>query len=114
MKDLKPRGVKAPLDLIPARPLRAISAAMLDGARKYAPWNWTEHTGDWRETYSAALRRHVSAFTDPTEPDVAEDSGVHHLAHAGACILILLWHLGVDFTEPKSVAKRQGELETDR
>jgi hypothetical protein len=95
--NLKPRDVKAPLSLIPARPLRAIAAAMENGARKYVPWNWTEPTDDFRQVYSDALRRHVEKFTDLTEPDYADDSQIHHLAHAGACILILLHKLGIDY-----------------
>lgn len=100
MKDLKPRGLKAPLDLLPLRPLRAISGAMLHGARKYAPWNWTENTNDWRATYTAALLRHAHAYADSTEPDADPESGLSHLAHAGACVMILLFHAGVDFEDP--------------
>ncbi|UCC74940.1 MAG: hypothetical protein JSV86_10440 [Gemmatimonadota bacterium] len=96
-RNLKPRGVKAPLNLIPARPLRVIAAAMEDGANRYAPWNWIERRDDDRDVYGAALRRHVEKFTDPTEPDYADDSKIHHLAHAGACILILLHKLGIDY-----------------
>jgi hypothetical protein len=97
LRDLKPRGMKAPLNLIPARPLRVIAAAMEDGATKYQPWNWVEQTDDFREVYGAALRRHVERFTDPTESDYAGDSDIHNLAHAGACILILLHKLGIDY-----------------
>ena len=83
--------------MIPARALRAISAAMENGADKYAPWNWVEQTGDFRDVYGSALRRHVEDFTDATESDYTADSDIHHLAHAGACILILLHKLGVDY-----------------
>lgn len=125
-KDLKPRGVKAPLDLIPARPLRAIAsatqaieafphygiaslhlipaaalraaaAAFGDGARKYAPWNWVGQTDDWRETYGAAARRHLDAYTDPAESDYAPDSQIHHLSHLFACVGILLFKEGIDY-----------------
>lgn len=97
VKDLKPRGTKAPLWLLPLTPLKAISAAMEDGATKYAPWNWVGQTDDWRETYASALLRHALAYSDPTQDDYAPDSKIHHLAHAAACILILLHHEGVDY-----------------
>jgi len=95
--DRKTYSAKAPLWLIPARPLRAISAAFVNGNKRYAPYSWVGQPDGWRHEYSSALRRHVEAFTDPTEPDYADDSGIHHLAHAGACILILLRRLGVDY-----------------
>lgn len=112
MTDIKPRGIKAPLSLLPAKPLRAIAAAMLDGATKYERNNWRvknpeETDEDRRHVYTSAALRHLYAFIDPDFEDSAEDSGVYHLAHAGACILILLYHEGSDFVVPKSVkAKR--------
>lgn len=105
VQDLKPRGKKVPMRLLPYRPLRAIVAAFHDGAVKYAPENWRAQNeeNDWRETYTDALLRHVHAFADRDYPDVAEDSGVHHLAHAGACVIILLYHLGIDYVRPNSL-----------
>jgi len=84
---------------------------MHDGAAKYAVNNWRSQndTNDWRETYTAALQRHVGEFADPDYPDVAEDSGIHHIAHAGACVLILLYHLGVDYVESNAVRKLRRE-----
>lgn len=88
---------KAPLGLLPAKPLRAIAGAMLNGAKKYKAWNWTTRSKKTRRVYTDALLRHVTAFADPTESDRDADSGLHHLAHAGANLLILLWHEDVDF-----------------
>lgn len=107
-KDIKPRLLKDALHLLPAKPLRAISSAMLDGATKYKPWNWTQETDDWRDIYGRALASHVAKWLDPTEPDYAEDSGVHHLAHAGACILIILFKLKIDFHMPNSYKAANG------
>jgi len=109
VQDLKPRGKKVPMSLLPYRPLRAIVAAFHDGATKYAKDNWRNQGGtdDWRETYTDALQRHVNAFADPDYPDVADDSGVHHLAHAGACAIILLYHLGADYVIPNSLKKKE-------
>ena len=102
VRDLKPRSIKAPLALLPARPLRAISAALEYGTRKYAPWNWQHQHGsdDWREAYTSALLRHVTALCDPSEPDTDEESGLHHMAHAGACVLIYLFLAGIDYQKP--------------
>ena len=102
-RDLKPRGLKAPMHLLPYRPLRAIVGALHDGGTKYAPENWREARGDHREVYGSALRRHVSAYIDPDYSDFDDDSGLHHLAHAGACVLILLYHEGVDYARSNAV-----------
>lgn len=111
-KDLKPRNIKAPLHLLPARALRAVASAIEDGAVKYAPWNWLEQKDDYREVYGAAMARHVCAFNDPTESDYAKDSGVHHIAHAVACGLILLTKLGIDYHRSNAAKTRPlGEVE---
>ena len=99
MSDLKPMGIKAPLHLLPLRPLRAISAVMQHGAVKYSPWNWTDRSlpqARIDELYGALLR-HVLAASDPTQHDYDEESGLHHLCHAGACIMILLFKLEIDY-----------------
>lgn len=102
VQDLKPRGLKAPLWLLPARSLRAISAAMQFGASKYAPWNWADQgdANDWRETYSSAAMRHWSSWADPNEPNEDDESGLSHLAHAGACVMIAIWLEGLDYQRP--------------
>lgn len=99
MSDMKPTGVKAPMNLLPARPLRAIAAAMEHGALKYEAWNWQDTSKNEeriQELYAAAMR-HLTAAIDPSEPSHDEESGVHHLCAAGACILILLHKLGIDY-----------------
>lgn len=104
MSDLKESNfdvnTKAPLELLPSKPLRAISSAALDGAVKYGRWNWQKAAN--REIYKGALMRHVTAFNDPSESDYASDSKVHHLAHAAMCCIILLYIDGVDFHLPAS------------
>lgn len=108
--NLKPRVGKAPLWLLPARPLRAIAGALLDGATKYAPWNWTKQDPtEARAQYGSALMRHVTAALDPTEPDRDSESALHHLAHAGACIVILIWlDAKIDFEESVAVINARG------
>lgn len=99
MSDLKPLGEKAPLNLLPATPLRAISSVMQHGSVKYAPWNYVDNSQAQARTDEqlAALLRHVCKASDPTQSDYDDESGLHHLAHAGACVLILLQKLGIDY-----------------
>lgn len=100
---------KAPLELLPSKPLRAVSSAALDGAIKYGHQNWRNVGPGDREMYKGALMRHVTSFVDLDESDYAEDSKVHHLSHAVMCCLILLYiddvdfHLPASFSEPERV-----------
>ena len=98
-KDLKPMSVKAPMHLLPARPLRALSAAMEHGALEYAPWNWQDISKNEERINElmAALMRHVTAAADPAESDYDDKSGLHHMCHAGACVLIILHKIGIDY-----------------
>lgn len=81
-------GVTKPqLHLVPRSFVIRVAQAMADGARKYGPFNW--RTKRVRATvYVSAAERHLGAWFDGE--DNAADSGVHHLAHAGACIGILV------------------------
>jgi hypothetical protein len=72
---------------------------LLEGALKYGRSNWRV-AGVRSSIYYDAARRHLDAWFEGE--DNAPDSKVHHLAHALACIAIL-----VD-------AKEAGKLNDDR
>lgn len=79
--------MKPPLHLIPpaAEVLEAVVMGL--GARKYGPFNW--RTAKVRATvYIAAAKRHLAQWLDGESHDA--ESGVSHLAHARACLGILL------------------------
>lgn len=63
------------------------ACAMLDGDIKYGFRNWREKNVVARIYIDAALR-HLNSWAEGEE--YAEDSGVHHLGHARACLGILL------------------------
>lgn len=78
---------KPPMHLIPpaAEILEAVVMGL--GARKYGPFNW--RSAKVRATvYVAAAKRHLAQWLDGTDGD--PESGVSHLAHARACLGILL------------------------
>lgn len=78
---------KPPLWLIPGGGLIHTAMAFKDGAKKYEPYNWRDK--DVRATvYIDAALRHLHAYLDGE--DLAQDSGVHHLGHAAACLFIIL------------------------
>ena len=78
---------KPDLTAIPPAALIHEALAMMDGAKKYSPYNWREKTVSAR-VYIAAAQRHLAAYLDGEQN--ASDSGIHHLGHARASLGILL------------------------
>lgn len=89
--DLNPKtrigAAKPSIGLIPPAALIHFAKAMENGASKYGAYNWRDKQVE-AMTYVHASLRHILAYLDGE--DIAEDSGVHHLAHAGACMALLL------------------------
>ena len=77
---------KPGLSDIPLWFLWEIGKAMRDGKNKYGHFNWRA-AGTNLSVYLDAMWRHITAWLDGEER--AQDSGVHHLAHAAACLIIL-------------------------
>ena len=73
-------------DLIPAWPLEQLAAVMTYGAKTYGDHNWRKGL-KYSQLYAAA-QRHLNAFWQGD--DIDEDSGLPHLAHAAANMLMLL------------------------
>jgi hypothetical protein len=81
-------GVTKPqLNLVPPSSKIYEALALQDGASKYGAYNWRANKVQL-SIYIAALQRHVDQFWDGE--DCAQDSGVHHLAHAKACLGIII------------------------
>jgi hypothetical protein len=78
---------KVSITKFPATALAHGAHAMMDGARKYGPFNWRGNAVI-ASIYIDACMRHLTAWFDGEE--TASDSGVHHLGHAIACLGILL------------------------
>lgn len=90
-KDNNPKtlvgATKVPLELVPPSAKHYLAEALADGAKKYGPYNWRSAPVSM-SIYKAACERHLDAYWDGE--DTAHDSGVHHLAHAMACLAIVL------------------------
>ncbi len=78
---------KPPLHLIPPAAEILESAVMALGAKKYGEFNWRSSNVK-ASVYVAAARRHLLQWFDGQNDDA--ESGVSHLAHARACLGILL------------------------
>lgn len=78
---------KVPLHLVPPSAKHYLAQALADGAKKYGPYNWRDAAISI-SVYKSALERHMDAFWDGE--DFAQDSGVHHVAHAMACCALIL------------------------
>jgi hypothetical protein len=90
---------KVQLNLVPPSSIIYQALAMEDGAKKYGPYNWRENKVI-ASIYVAAAMRHLQQWYDGEE--LAADSQKPHLAHALACLGII-----VD-------AKETGNLVDDR
>ncbi len=90
---------KLPLHLWPATATAYGCLGMLDGAKKYGRANYRA-VGVRASIYHDATARHLNAWFEGEEHD--PDSGLPHLAHALACLAILV------------EAKVQGNLQDDR
>ena len=78
---------KLNLSLVPPVSIAYEAMAFMEGARKYGPYNWRDKAVE-AMTYIAALQRHVGQWLDGEEID--QESGDPHLAHAKACLGILI------------------------
>lgn len=101
---------KAPVALVPPVAIFHVADALDDGALKYGPYNWRE-TGVRTSIYLSAIQRHWGLYLDGE--DIAEDSGVHHLAHIMGCCAILLdaISLGILEDDRPSVGASNPELQ---
>lgn len=78
---------RAPLQLIPPSALVRMSIAFENGANKYGPYNWRDKKIEYMNYIGAALR-HLEAAIDGEDND--PESGTLTLAHAMACLAILI------------------------
>ncbi len=92
---------KPDLSLLPIEFLSEVARAMMHGEKKYGRYNYTGGM-QWSRIIAASMR-HILAFMGGEDLD--PESGVSHLGHAGACILMLTVYvkrnLGTDNREKK-------------
>ena len=83
----RPVQEKPRYDLIPGDALEEVAKALTHGAAKHEARGWETSPRRWGGEFAAAMR-HLWTFArgEHTDPD----SGLSHLAHAAARILILL------------------------
>ncbi len=79
---------KFSLRLIPLPAQVEINRALEDGLKKYGAANWRE-TGVAASVYMDAALRHIMQWFDGKQ-ERAEDSNVHNLGHAMACLAIVI------------------------
>jgi hypothetical protein len=78
---------KVSITSIPGVAMLHEARAMMNGRMRYGPFNWREHTVG-ATVYVDAAYRHLMCWYEREEE--ADDSHVHHLGHARACLGILL------------------------
>lgn len=77
---------KTEYGLLPPYILEEIAKVMTFGAQKYERENW-RYVDDGKRRYFDALQRHIWAWKRGEVYD--PESGMHHLAHAGCCLMFL-------------------------
>lgn len=91
LKDTNPKDAigcqKLPLHLWPSTATAMGCLGLLDGALKYGRANWRA-SGVRASIYFDAASRHLNAWFEGEEQD--PDSGLPHLAHALACLAIVV------------------------
>ena len=107
MRGVKNDQGKPRTDLLPLRGLMSVARVMGHGAQKYGPCNWERGIEMWR-LFGAALRHLFLWRIRRGEPD--RESGLSHLAHACANILMLPHYeeLGAD------AFSRWGEMQGEK
>ena len=78
---------KPPMDLLDRYAMEQIARVLAFGADKYSAHNW--RGGIRYSRLIAAALRHLHAFNDGEDKD--QETGLSHIAHAGCCIMFLLW-----------------------
>ncbi len=74
-------------DLIPPECLAGLAEVLTYGAKKYGDDNWQKIEV---QRYVSALFRHLEAWRMGEQND--SESGIHHLKHAMANSMFLLWN----------------------
>jgi hypothetical protein len=92
-EDLKAIGRKFDQDkprwsLLPWKEVEEIVKVLTLGSKKYADHNWMG-VRPFKDRYTSALMRHITAWIDGEAED--PESKLSHLAHAGCCLLFLMW-----------------------
>ena len=77
---------KVRFDLLPPVPLEQLAAVFTYGASQYGERNWEEGM-KWSRLFSAT-QRHLWAYW--RGEDIDRESGLPHLAHATASLLMLM------------------------
>lgn len=77
---------KVRLELLPFAALEEIAKVLAFGAKKYNENNWIKCESNTR--YLGAALRHLFAWGRGEDKD--KETGLSHLAHAGACVVFMI------------------------
>ena len=74
--------------LLPLAPIREIIKVLMFGKTKYKRDNW-QQVDNHRDRYYSAAIRHLTDWYEGRKKD--KETKLYSLAHAGCCIIFLLW-----------------------
>ena len=81
-------GDKLRYSLLPWIAIKEVVKVLEFGAQKYDVDNW-QLVPNGKDRYWDAAIRHLTAYKEGEKLD--PESNLHHLAHAGCCVLFTLW-----------------------
>ena len=88
---------KLEYSLIPVQSTREIVKVLMFGKNKYGKENW-KLVDNPIERYMNALERHIYATKEALESKqyrklYDSETGILHMAHAGCCVLFIIWFI---------------------
>ena len=88
MDGIKYDNEKPRWSLLPWVAVNEIVKVLTYGAKKYDDDNWKK-VEPFEDRYFSAMLRHLIDWKNGEKTD--KETGLSHLAHAGCCLLFLLW-----------------------
>ena len=88
-KGIKFDNSKSRWELLPYREVEEVVKVLTYGAKKYTDNNWMLVVKKGKMRYFSAALRHLVAWKLGRKVD--EETKLHPLAHAIACLLFLIW-----------------------
>lgn len=110
-KGMKFDGGKPRYELIPWEAVDQVAWVLTFGAEKYEEDNWQRVPSGVKRYLGSAFRH----LTDHAKGELLDpQSKMPHLAHAGCCVLFLLWLLRDQLPKSYDLSRVREEFEKDR
>ena len=97
-----------PCDLLPLGPLWEVVEVLEHGAEKHSPFGWQDTDRYDAEYYFNKAAGHLAKYKMGETRE--EESGKHHVAHAIADLLFVMWHDGQTLHDFESIEELKTQI----